>query len=190
MPRTSRSLHAKRRLVWLGTVVALLAIAGGWVMAASFQVSQGNTESGGGAEHPTSSLTYWTELSVGVGSQVTPLPATLSTSAATPTTLAAAATSYAINTPTANDIVHFWKFTEASGAPVSTELELQFTVSTGSTPVVTTTTAYIETQATSPTAAVTFEFIYDLGSPTSATPIVLNSVTEISQQCAAVGSCP
>jgi len=189
MSTTDRTRRLTRRTVWIATAVAMAAVIGGWTVAASFSVQNGNTETGGGAYHGTSALTYWTESSVGVGSQPSPLPTALSTTVATPTVLAAAAANYAVNAPTATDVVHFWKFTESAGAPVSTELELQFTVSTGAVPVITQVTAYVETQATSPGAAIVFVLYYDLGSPSAGT-ITLNSVTEISQGCTAVGTCP
>ncbi|HYA58467.1 MAG TPA: hypothetical protein VEH57_08445 [Thermoplasmata archaeon] len=168
--------------------MALLAISCGWVVA-SFTISLGNTETGAGAYHPTAALTWWAEASVGVGTQPGVLPTVLSTTVGTPTVLAAAGTNYAINAPTAGDVVHFWKFTEANTAPVNTELELQFTVSTGVVPTVTQITVYIESQAADPATAQTFVLFYDLGSPATGT-ITLNSVTEIGQQCSAVGTCP
>ena len=72
---------------------------------------------------------------------------------------------------------------------VNTELELSFTLSTGVGPTITTVTVYVVTQAAVPGAPVTFGFYYDLGSAAAAT-IQLNSVTEIAQQCSAVGTCP
>jgi len=189
MALSNKLPNMRRRLVWGGTIVALLAITGGWVMAASFSITNGSTETGAGSYHGTTSLAWWSEASVGVGTQPGTLPTALSVTAATPTVLPAAGTNYAINTPTAGDVVHFWKFTEANTAPVSTELELQFTVSTGAGPTVTQVTVYVESQATAPATAQTFVLFYDLGSPSSGT-ITLNSVTEIGQQCASVGSCP
>ena len=189
MSRTHKLPNLRRRLVWGGTIVALLAITGGWVLAANFTITLGNTETGAGAYHPTALLTWWSEASVGVGTQPGVLPTVLSTTVATPTVLAAAGTNYAINAPTAGDVVHFWKFTEATTAPVNTELELQFTISTGAVPTVTQVTVYIESQAAAPATAQTFVLFYDLGSVSSGT-IVLNAVTEIGQQCAAVGTCP
>ena len=189
MAPTDRTRRLTRRTVWIATALAMAAVIGGWTVAASFTISQGNTETGSGAYHGTSSITYWTETSVGVGSEPSTLPTVLSTTVATPTTLAGATANYAVNAPTATDVVHFWKFTEAAGAPVSTELELQFTVSTGAVPTITQITSYVETQATSPGAAIVFVIYYDLGSPSAGT-ITLNSVTQISQQCSAVGTCP
>ncbi len=62
-------------------------------------------------------------------------------------------------------------------------------VSTGVVPTVTSVIVYVETQAVIPGTAQTFVLYYDLGSPASAT-ITLNSVTQVSEQCSAVGTCP
>jgi hypothetical protein len=113
----------------------------------------------------------------------------LSTTVGAPTVLAGGATSYGVNAPVLNDIAHFWKFTESAGAPVNTELEIQLTVSTGVVPTVAAVTVYVETQASSPGSAITFALYYDLGSPSAGT-ITLNSVTQISQECTGVGTCP
>ncbi|MGD0257715.1 MAG: hypothetical protein ABSB90_07555 [Thermoplasmata archaeon] len=185
---TGNTHRLKPRYVIGGTIVALLVIGGGWVLAASFAVQQGSTETGSGVYHGTSSLTYWTESTAGVTTQ-SATPAVLSTTVGTPTVLPAVGTSYGINAPTLNDITHYWKFTEATTAPASTEVELQFSVSLGAVPTVTTVTVYVETQATVPATAQTFTLYYDLGSPATAT-ITLNSVTQLGEQCSAVGTCP
>jgi hypothetical protein len=187
--KTGKRFRVKPRHVLGGTIVALLIIGGSWVMAASFAITQGTTETGSGVYHGTSALTYWTEASAGVATQPGVAPTALSLTVGTPTVLPAAATNYAVNAWTLNDIGHFWKFTEATSAPVSTEVELQIAVSTGSPATVTNTAVYIETQSTAIGSAVTFTLWYDLGSPATAT-ITLNSVTQVSEQCTAVGACP
>jgi len=189
MQTTARNSRIGRRTVVLATALAMAAVLGGWAMAASLTISNGTAENGAGAYHATNGLTYFAESAVGLASQPNTAPTALSTTIGTPTVLAGAATTYAINTPTAGDLEHFWKFTEAAGAPASTELELVFTVSTGATPTVAAVTAFVETQATSPGGALVFTMNYDLGSAASGT-IVLNSVMEISQSCTAVGTCP
>jgi hypothetical protein len=186
--KTGKTFRLKPRHVLGGTIVALLVIGGSWVMAASFAVSQGPTEVGSGVYHGTSALTYWTETTAGVGTQGATPPA-LSTTVGAPTVLPGAGTSYSVNAPVVNDIEHYWKFTEATSAPVNTEVELTISVSTGVVPVVTSVTVYFETQATAPATAQTFILYYDLGSPATAT-ITLNSVTQVGQQCSAVGTCP
>jgi hypothetical protein len=185
---TGKPYRLKPRHVLGGTIVALLIIGGSWVMAASFAITQGPTETGSGVYHGTAALTYWTETASAVATQ-TGTPALLSTTVGTPTVLPAAGTSYSVNAPTVNDITHYWKFTEATTAPASTEVELQLSVSVGVVPSVATVIVYIETQATVPGTAQTFLLYYDLGSPASGT-ITLNSVTQVSEQCAAVGTCP
>jgi len=189
MPSRARSPNAKRRLVIAGTIISLLAISAGWVVAVSLSIQLGGTETGAGTYHATASLTYWTESDVGVASQPSVLPSGLSTTVGTPTQIAGTGQDYAINTAVANDVAQFWKFTEATSAPAATELELQFTVSTAAIPVITEVTVFIETQATIPGTAQTFVLYYDLGSVAGGT-IVLNSVTEISQVCTSVGTCP
>lgn len=184
-----RRAHAARRWAWAGTLVALLAIGAGWTVAASFSIGLGSTETGSGAYHPTTQLTYFAEVDSGVGVVPAPAPTTLSTTVGAPTVLPAAATNYGVNTATAGDVGQFWKFTEATTAPVNTELVLRFSVSTGAGPTVTTVTAYVETQATAPGSAITFVLYFDLGA-VSAGSITLNNVLEITQQCSAVGTCP
>ena len=178
-----------RRTVYVATAFTLLAVVAGFGLAASFTVTNGPTINGGGEYHATNSIAWWTEASAGVAIVQTPVPATLSATAATPTVLAGAAASYSVNAATANDVGQYWKFTEATTAVVNTELEIAFTVSTGTTPTVTTAIAYVESQAAAPGAAITFTIYYDLGSPATAT-ITLNSVSELSQQCSAIGTCP
>ncbi len=181
--------HRARRWAWAGTLVALLAIGAGWTVAASFSVSLGSTETGAGTYHPTTALTYFAEVDAGVAIVPTPAPTTLSTTVGTPTVLPATATNYGVNTATAGDVGQFWKFTEATTAPVSTELVLRFSVSTGAGPTITQVTAYVETQAVAPGSALTFVLYFDLGAVSGGT-ITLNSVLEITQQCSAVGTCP
>ncbi len=176
-----------RRTLLGGTLIAMLLLTGGWVASAAFTVTNSTTEIGSGNYHGTAGITGWSETSVGVTTVPGTVPAVLSTTVGGPTVLPGAATTYAINAPTAGDLAHYWKFTEATTAPVSTELELAFTVSTGTG--ITAVTSYVETQTTAPGAAIVFTLLYDLGSPAGGT-ITLNSVTEVSQQCAAVGTCP
>jgi len=185
MVPSNSSKRFPRRTVYVATAFTLLAVIAGFGIAASFTVTQGPAINGGGVYHATNSIPWWTEASAGVAVIQTPVPATLSATSATPTVLAGAATSYSVNAA----IGQYWKFTESAGATASIELEIAFTVSTGAVPAVTTTIVFVETQATTPGAALTFTVFYDLGSPASGT-ITLNSVSELSQQCSAVGTCP
>ncbi len=83
---THQTHKLKPRHVIGGTIVALLVLSGSWVMAASFAVTQGPTETGSGVYHGTSSLTYWTEATAGVSTQAA-TPPVLSTTVGTPTVL-------------------------------------------------------------------------------------------------------
>ncbi len=177
----------RNRTILVATVVTALAFVGGWAMAAI--VVTNGSESGAGNYTSANNLAYWTQASVGLSSVPNPVPATLSQTVATPTVLAAVATSYAINAPTIGDLQHFFKFTEATGAPANTEVEIIFTISTGGGPTITTVNIFIETQAAPPGTATTFTLEYDLGNP-AAGSITLNSVQQVSQQCSAVGTCP
>ena len=189
MVNTTPGKRFPRRTVYIATAFTLLAVIAGFGMAASFTVTQGPAIAGGGVYHATNSIAWWTEDSAGVNIVQTPVPATLLGTVVAPTVLGGAATSYGINALTANDVGQYWKFTEATTASVNTELEISFTISTGAVPVVTTLTVYIETQPTIPGTATIFTLSYDLGSAATGT-ITLNSVSELTQQCAAVGTCP
>ena len=189
MVNSSTGKKISRRTIYVATAFALLAVVAGFSMAASFAVTQGPAIQGSGVYHGTNTITWWTDTSEAVAVQPTPLPTTLSTTVTAPTVLAAAAANYGVNAAVAGDVGQAWKFTEATSATANTELELAFTVSTGTVPTVTTLTVYVETQATIPGTATVFVFYYDLGSPATAT-ITLNSVMEIAQQCSAVGTCP
>lgn len=162
--------------------------AAGFVFA-SITISS-TSETGNGNYTGASALAYWSESSVGLAGAPGTLPSTLSGSVSAPTVLAGSNASYGITTVAAGDTEQFFKFSETASAPTSTELEVVFTVNTGSgagTTVVS--TVYVETQSTAPSSTLTFTLYYDLGSAASAN-IVLNSAQQTSQQCSAVGTCP
>jgi hypothetical protein len=177
------------KTVYTATLLALLTFAAGYALAAAFSVTNGPNESGNGNYEAAGSIPWWTQSAVGLSSVPVTVPTALSSSAGTPTILAAAGQAYMINTGTVGDLDHFFKFTESSSAASSTEIELTFTISTGSTPSPTIVTVYAETQSTVPASAQTYTLAYDLGSPATGT-IVLDSFQQISQQCSSVGSCP
>ena len=178
------------RAVYVATFLAAAAFVGGFALAGALTVNQGSPESAGGNYEATNAISWWSQAGVGLTTVPSTLPASLTgTTAAAPQTLAASATSYLLNTGTAGDLAHYFRMTEAAGAPASTEVELTFSVSTGAAPTVTQVTVYIETPATSPVSATNFTFVYDLGSAATAS-IVLNSVQQVSQVCSAVGTCP
>lgn len=184
-----KEIRVSARAVYLATAVALAAFVGGYAMAGALTIATGSPEGANGNYETTNGITWWTQSSVGLASTPGTVPTQLASSAASPTVLASAGQAYMANTGTSNDVAHFFKMTEATAAPTGTELEITFSVSTGTTPVVTTLTVYVETQASAPASALTFTIYYDLGSASSAS-IVLNSVQQISQQCGAVGTCP
>jgi len=161
----------------------------GYVMAASLVITSGPSESANSNYEATTSITWWTQASVGLSSIPTAVPTALSSTVGTPTVLAAVGQAYMINTGTANDVNHYYKFTEATTAVANTEIELVFTVSTAVVPVITIMTVFVETQAVIPGSAQTFTLDYDLGNA-GAGSITLNSVQQVSQLCSAVGTCP
>jgi hypothetical protein len=177
------------KTVYTATILALLTFAAGYTLAAAFSVTNGPNESGNGNYEAAGSIPWWTQSSVGLSSVPVSVPTALSSAGGTPTTLAAIGQPYMINPGTAGDLDHFFKFIESPSAVASTELELTFTISTGSTPSPNIVTVYLETQATVPTSAQTYTLAYDLGSAAAGT-IVLDSFQQISQQCSSVGSCP
>jgi hypothetical protein len=181
-PRTAR-------VVYVVTGITMAAFAIGYATAGVLIVIGNQTENASGGYTATSALTWWTQASVGLGIVPQTIPALLNMTAAHPTVLAAAGTTYLANTGVAGDIYHYVRFTEATNAPTSTEVEISLTISTGSAPVFATVTVFVETQSTVPTTAQSFLIAYDLGSAAT-TSIVLNSVQEISQQCTGIGTCP
>ncbi|MCI4322012.1 MAG: hypothetical protein L3K18_01875 [Thermoplasmata archaeon] len=177
------------KTVYMATVLAILTFAAGFALAAAFSVTNGPNENGNGNYEATGSIPWWTQSAVGLSSVPVTVPTALSSAVATPTTLAATGQLYMINAGTVGDLDHFFKFTESPSAVASTELEVTFTISTGSTPTPNVVTVYVEMQATVPTSAQTYTLAYDLGSAASGT-IVLDSFQQLSQQCSSVGSCP
>jgi hypothetical protein len=172
------------RLIVLGTIIAMVTLGIGYAIAS---VTITNTsESAGGTYVGGQAITGWA-LAANPTSVVT-IPSGLSavsTTVGTPSVLAGASASYAVGTVTAGDIGQIVRFSETAGAPVSTEIEIAYTLVTGAG--TTSTTAYVETQATA--GAYTYTFYLDAGSATSAT-VTITSVTEIAQECSAVGTCP
>lgn len=177
------------KVVYVAVFLSMAAFVGGYAMAGALTISQGNAESAGGNFESTNSIAWWSQASVGLTSVASTVPTQLAASASSPTVLAASGQSYMINAGTAGDVAHFFKMTEATTAPTSTEVEVVFTISTGASPTTTVVTVFLESQTTAPTSAQTYALEYDLGSPASAS-ITLNSVEQISQVCASVGTCP
>ena len=181
--------RASLRVVYIATALSLAAFVGGFALAGSLTVNSSGTEAGGGNFETATSISWWSQSSVGLTAIPTSVPTGLSITPGSPTVLAATGQAYMIGTGTAGDLAHYFKMTEGSSATASAELEIVFSISTGATPTITTVTVYLETQSTTPTTAQTFTLYYDLGSPSGGS-IVLNSVQQISQLCSSVGTCP
>jgi hypothetical protein len=147
-----------------------------------------SSRTGAGAQVGGGNLAYWVQVDF---DNETTVPAgtvtSLSTTVGSPTSLAATATTYGVDATTHGDAAVRWNFTETTSAPVSTEVELTFTIATGTNFAKTTEKVYLETRATAPGAPITFSLLYDVGSTTAP---VLDSSLEISQQCSSVGTCP
>lgn len=167
----------------------MAAFAVGYAAAGALTVVGNQNESASGSYTSTTNLGWFTEVSGGIGTVPSPLPTTLSTAPGSPTVLAASGQTYLVNSGAVGDIEHFAKFNESTSAPASTELELTITVSTGVSATFATINVYLETQSHAPGASQVFVLAYDLGNAAT-TSIVLNSVEQIAQQCASVGSCP
>ncbi len=178
-----------RRPTYFLIALLLVAFGGGYALAAGLSITNGSGENGSGVYHTTTTtIAWWSEFSTDASTVPSGL-ATLSTTVGTPTVLAGASTSYAINTPTVGDIAHLWKLQETTGASLNTELELIFQLTTGGGGgTLTTVTVFVETQSSSPGATLTFTMYYDLGAGSSG-PIV-QSLAVIWQQCSGVGTCP
>jgi len=171
-------------VILVATILAMVTFGSGYAMAA-ISVSNGTETAGGNYVNP-SSISGW-GLSATDPSSVALIPSSGTTASSTivgtPTVLTTSA-SYTVGTVTAGDIAQVMKFAETASAPISTEIEITFTLSAAST---TTTTIYLETQA-SPSAQ-TFTMYLDAGSASSGS-VTINSAVQISQQCSAVGTCP
>ncbi len=184
MPRN----RASSRTIYIATALSMLVFGAGYALA-SITITTGS-EAGTGNFTNANSLAYWSQaggLATGLGGVPSGLT-TLSGTVGTPTVLAGASQSYAINAPTAGDVGQFIKFSETSAATINTEIEIAFTVSTGGGPAITNVVVYIETQASAPGSTLTFTLYYDLGSASGGS-IVVNSIQQISQTCTAVGTC-
>jgi hypothetical protein len=182
MQQTKRNGRVQSRTILLATGLVVIAFAVGFAFAAGINFTNGTSESAVGDSHATGSPTWWTEQTIGVGIEGASVPV-LSTSMSAPTQLGSASSSFSINPEVSGDWVHEWRFTEAAGAPSSTELQIDFTIVENGGTVQT--TSFVETQATSPESGLNFTMSYDLGSAT----ITLDSVVEVSQTCPSVGNC-
>lgn len=178
------------RVIYVATAVTVIAFVGGYALAGALTIGTGPTEAANGSFESTTAISWWSQTAIGLAAMPSPVPGSVAgTTAGSPQVLGSTTLAYALNAATAGDVTQYFKMTEASGAPASTELSIVFTLSVNATPVAKIVTAFLETPSSSPSSAVSYTFYYDLGSATGGT-IVLNSVQEISQTCASVGSCP
>ncbi len=184
-----RRPKVSRNVVYLATAFCLVTFGAGYVLAAT-TVSNASLSSGGNYISDTP-LTWWTPSTStpsGITTVPGPAPPAVSQLPATPTVLPTVGTSYSVGTTTAGDIAQTIKLIEGTAAPVNTELEIVFTLSTGAS-TITTTTVYVETQSAAPGTAQTFTFYMDAGSAAS-TSVTINYAIQVSQQCPSVGTCP
>jgi hypothetical protein len=179
------------KLVYIGTLLAVAAFAGGYGMAvAALTITQGAAENGAGNYAAAGSISGWSQTSDGFSLTPSTAPAQLSSTVGTPTPLAAAGQSYGINAQTPGDVAHYFVFQEATGVTANEEIELTFTVTgSGSASIGTPVKVYVETQSPLPTLPQSYTLYYDLGSPSGGT-ITINSVEQVSLQCSSPGTCP
>ena len=179
------------RLIGVATIVAMVTFGAGFALA-SLTVSNSTGSTGNGNYLSDSSLAYWglsatnpTTVGVAPSGGLTAVSTTL----ATPSQLnGGGGTLYSVGTVTTGDIVQILRFSETTSAPLSTEVEINFSISTGSG--LTTTTAYIETQASAPGSTLTYSFYLDAGSAASSS-VMINYAIQISQQCSVLDTtCP
>lgn len=180
--RPRRRRRGALALYLLATGVVVITFLGGYALGA-LSVTHGSLL-GVGTETSGRYIPWWTQSTTG---RSTPPGAlrTLSTTPGSPTVLGGTATNYELDTATGTDTGVLWTFSEATNATVNTELELQFSAIVSGTTY--TYTVYIETQATIPGTAQTYEFFWDSGTTTT---LVLQSWGQLSEQCPSVGTCP
>jgi hypothetical protein len=176
-----------RRSWWLlGVAVVLLVSVG--IVSASF-VLQSNSGHAGGVENGSVFLKNWQQTGALSSATPAPVPALVGLTASAPTRLPAAAASFGLDAGVNGHQALEWTFSESVGILVNQEIEVSFNVqySIGATAHTTTVTAYLESQAATIGAPLSFNFYWDTG---AATGITFTTESEISQACSAVGTCP
>jgi hypothetical protein len=184
MAPRKRSLRNLLALLGLGCVAALL---GAGVALAGISILS-DTATTSGTYISSTSLSYFVYGSLGTGKIPNPVPAEVGTTAAAPLRLATSNTLYTIGPAVAADTAIALTLNETAAAPQNQEIEIQLTVGIGGSPTQTTVKGYVETQHPH-TGAYTYYFFYDSGS-TTATVILITSVTEVVYACSAIGTCP
>lgn len=192
-PRSGTSPPARRKRRWgwpsAGQAIVLaILLASATAGAVSLRITS-STETSVGLVSPTDFLAHWQQTGSLAAVTIAPLPPRLSLAVATPTRLPGVAANRGVNFGVAGHLALEWTFQESAGTPVNVEIEIAFTVHylVGATATTFARTVYVETQAASPTAAITFSIFWDSG---HATGVTFVSQVEISQVCSAVGTCP
>lgn len=180
----------KRRAIYLTTIAAMVAMTGGFVLAAT--VSNLPSTPQGGAFSSSGSAPTGVSTTSMVMAQASASGGATANSLASPAGLTAG-TSSATDTINLNAVAAAGDFTEtitvtisaASGATASTEYAISVMVAGAtSTPQL----VYIETSGTLASPAVdTVNLVWDLGTGTGG--ITVTSVSDLVTQCSAVGTC-
>jgi hypothetical protein len=170
-------------------VTAALAFAGlGLATGLGSQFVQGGGETGQGSAVSQQALSYWTWTSTLVTVVPTPAPGAVSHIVTAPTRLPRiAGASYSINAATAGQASVEWRFSDATTAPLATELVI--TLVDGLSGTTSTLSAYVETSARVLTRALAFNFYWDAGA-VAPTGLEISTMTATVQQCSAIGVCP
>ncbi|HTS32455.1 MAG TPA: hypothetical protein VMI55_00745 [Thermoplasmata archaeon] len=165
-----------------------MAVVGGLVLAASFQI-RSSPEELGAVVSPTDFLTHWQFVGSAAATTPLPTPRLWSANPATPTRLGFASASALIDAGTAGHVATVWTFNETVGIAASTEIELAFTVhyTVGGVAHSVAVTVYIETSPRALRGTLTFSAYWDSGGTAAVT---FGSQFVLSQVCSAVGSCP
>ncbi|MGA8543322.1 MAG: hypothetical protein WB947_07305 [Thermoplasmata archaeon] len=172
-----------------GLVAAVIVlIAGAGVVAASLTVLS-TSGAASGVHHPTAFLTHFQETGTLSAATPNPVPARASLTAAAPSRLGAGSAAYLIDAGVVGHEAVEWTFSETVGMAVNAEIEIALTVeyTQGAATHTTTTTVYVESQAAAITGTHAFDLYWDAG---VAAGITLESESQISQACTAVGACP
>ncbi|MCI4342005.1 MAG: hypothetical protein L3K11_06530, partial [Thermoplasmata archaeon] len=122
----------------------------------------GPSDTGTAGDTAASLLGYWKFHAVVAATIPGTVPGAASLTVASPSTLPAGTASYVLNSATSGHSAVEWTVQETSAAPTSTELELEFAVTTGSPGTSSTITVFIETQS-SVSGNVLYNFYFDAG---------------------------
>jgi hypothetical protein len=184
MSRRVRPVHQLSTIFILGLVAAL---AGAGLGFAAITVTYGTATTSGFYISGTG-LTYFLYGALGTSKIPNPVPTEAGTTAAAPVRLPTSTSVFVIGSATAGAAAVVVTLNETTAAPSNQEIEIAFTVAVGGSPTQSTVKGYVETQHPH-TGAFTYYFYYQT-SATTATVILIESVTELTSACSAVGTCP